>query len=152
MIADPEKYEMIFSNQMTEDEKTIFSRQMKKDDHDLGDYKRAEIEYWYRYHNNGYCPQDTYPWIKEFNEYKAWADRIEHNAMNTLRSAISKILIDHENMNSFDGKLKKLFNVVHNHKHTDAKKKEIIGDRLGKKERSLDDTRNSIKKMLSNHP
>ena len=41
---------------MTEDEKTIHSRQMKKDDLDLGDYKRAEIEYWYRYHNDGYCP------------------------------------------------------------------------------------------------
>ena len=71
--------------------------------------------------------------------------------MNTLRSAISKILIDHENMNAFDGKLKKLFNVVHNHKHTD-KKKEITGDRLGIRERNLDESRNSIKKMLANHP
>lgn len=63
VIADPGKYEMIFAHQMTEDEKQIRNIKMKKDEWDLGDYKREEMEYWYRYHNSGYCPIDSLPWI-----------------------------------------------------------------------------------------
>lgn len=89
VIADPGKYEMIFAHQMTEDQKQIRNVSMKKDEWDLGDAKREEIEYWYRYHNGGYCPIDALPWIQEFKAYKEWADRIEHNALNTMRAAIS---------------------------------------------------------------
>jgi len=119
----------------------------------LRDIKQEEIDYWYRFYNNGVCPDDSLPWVQEYNDYKSWADRIEHNAINTLRTAINSILLDHENMEVHDGKFKELFNKVHNHKRKDKKqKKKDESSRLGAPERPLNDIRYSIRQMLGNHP
>jgi hypothetical protein len=152
VISNPEKYEMILMNHTPEDETIIADRKMKKVDFDLGDFKRRETEYWYRFYNNDFCPQDSLPWAQEYYEYKAWADRIEHNAINTLRTAINKILIDHENTEAFDGDQKRLFEKVHDHKVSNKKKAADKGTRLGAPERPLSEIRQSLRRMLQNHP
>jgi len=45
---------------------------------DLGGAKQDEMEHWYRVLNDGSCPLDTLPFVQEYNEYKHWADQIEH--------------------------------------------------------------------------
>jgi len=37
---------------------------------------------------------------------------IEHNAVNTLRAAINKLLLDYENVEAYEGSLAKLFTKI----------------------------------------
>lgn len=44
--------------------------------------------------NDGMCPLDSFPYAREFSAYKEWADRIETNAVDTLRMCIDKLLLE----------------------------------------------------------
>ncbi len=85
--------------------------------------KLDEYEYWYRVLNNGYCPIDNWTYSAEFRCYKEWAELIETKAMNTLRTAINKLLMDHENATEFSGSLKNLVKLVNNDQSKVSNKK-----------------------------
>lgn len=114
LLQNPEKYEMIFTMQDyapgTFEDRDV--RSMVKRQRALDQAKMDEHEYWFRLLNEGRCPIDTLPYAQEFNAYRGWADLIQYNATNQLRTVINKLLIDHENAKNFSGSLKSLFSKV----------------------------------------
>ena len=42
-----------------------------------------EQEYWFRVINDGMNPLDSFPYAREFESYKFWAERIEEKALET---------------------------------------------------------------------
>ena len=66
--------------------------------------------------NDGMCPLDSFPYAREFSAYKEWADRIETNAVDTLRMCIDKLLLEGnkaENTKTYEGgKLSNLVKMV----------------------------------------
>jgi hypothetical protein len=124
ILSDPQKYEMIFegTNLPERDTGIAFIHW----DRDLGKEKHDELEHWFRIMNDGYCPIDQLPFAQEFREYKHWVDQIELRSLSTLRSAVNKLLLDHEQTTEFKkGGLAKLQNLVHRSNLTaNAQKKE----------------------------
>ena len=75
--------------------------------------KKEEQEYWFRVMNDGMCPLDSFPYAKEFNAYKDWAERIESKAVDTLRMCIDKLLLEaKEEKKVYEGKLTNLVRIV----------------------------------------
>lgn len=110
VLSNPEKYEQLLTNYQTE---TADSKLSTKMDRGLARAKQDEQEYWFRVMNDGMCPLDSFPYAKEFSAYKEWADRIENNAVNTLRMCIDKLLLESQaEKKVFDGKLKNLVRIV----------------------------------------
>jgi len=63
--------------------------------------------------NDGMCPLDSFPYAKEFNAYKDWAERIESKAVDTLRMCIDKLLLEaKEEKKVYEGKLTNLVRIV----------------------------------------
>lgn len=116
--------------------------------------KLDEYEYWYRVLNDGYCQIDTWTYNAEFRSYKEWAELIETKAMNTLRTAINKLIMDHENSTEFSGSLKNLIKFVNDPSKSEQKKKshKIVGVKLGDSTRNIDDLNGYLNDMLKNDP
>ena len=82
-------------------------------DRGLSIAKKEEQEYWFRVMNDGMCPLDSFPYAKEFNAYKDWAERIELKAVDTLRMCINKLLLEaKEEKKVYEGKLTNLVRIV----------------------------------------
>lgn len=62
--------------------------------------------------NDGRCPQETLPYAMMFHDYRDWVELIESRAMDTLRAAINKLLIDHEQVTPHEGSLNKLIHLA----------------------------------------
>lgn len=122
VLSNPEKYEMIFRGH---DIPEIDSFRIAKSQRDLLLNKMDEYEYWYRVLNDGFCPIDTWTYNSEFRSYKEWAELIETKAMNTLRTAINKLIMDHENSTEYSGSLKNLVKFVNDPTKTETKKKAV---------------------------
>ena len=110
VYQNPEKYEMIFVGNIVPE---IDNHFMKKHERDLQYAKFEERTYWYKLLNNQYCPtENTLPFFNEFTAYKDWAETVEYNALNTLKFAINKLLIDMEDTHVDDSKIKNLKKLV----------------------------------------
>ena len=119
VLSNPEKYEMIFRGH---DIPEIDSYKVTKAQRDLALNKLDEYEYWYRTLNSGACHTDTWTFNSEFKSYKEWAELIETKAMNTLRTAINKLIMDHENSTEYSGSLKNLVKFVNQPAKVESKK------------------------------
>lgn len=121
---------------------------------DLGHAKHEELEHWYRVFNDGKCPVDSFPYIQEYNEYKHWVDQIEYKALGTLRTAVNKLLIDHEQAQEFSGPLKKLQALASgtNRQVKDGKARSKDTNSMLGQPRPLSEIEQSITGMLQSDP
>jgi hypothetical protein len=138
---------MILSNYAWE---TADSKKSTKMDRDLASAKYEEQEYWFRVMNDGMCPLDSFPYATEFVAYKEWADRIESNAVDTLRMCIDKLLIEAAaEKKVYEGKLRNLVRIVNHTK--DEKQKAPVSEgvqMMGGKLRSVSDLKNTLRTVL----
>jgi hypothetical protein len=100
--------------------------------------------------NDGMCPLDSFPYAQEFAAYKEWADRIENNAVDTLRMCIDKLLLEAQaEKKVYEGKLRNLVRIVNQVKD---KKPTANGSEsvhlLGGKIRSVNDLKNTLRVVL----
>jgi hypothetical protein len=100
--------------------------------------------------NDGMCPLDSFPYAKEFAAYKEWANRIEKNAVDTLRMCIDKLLLESQaEKKVFDGKLRNLVRIVNQSKEKKATAAVNEGvHMLGGKIRSVSDLKNTLRVVL----
>ena len=109
ILSNPEKYEMILRGAVQPE---ILERPTYKLNLERKWVNFEERDYWFRMMHTCKSDIETLPYYDEFTAYKEWVDQIEMNALATLRTAINKLLIDHEHTPEHAGKLRKLVQLV----------------------------------------
>ena len=102
ILQNPEKYEALLKmNQADETD----PNKANKFNREMSELKLQEQEYWFRVINDGMNPLDSFPYAREYEAYKFWAEGIEEKALDTLRMAVNTLLLDAEHAKEYEGKL-----------------------------------------------
>lgn len=94
-------------------------------------------------------PLDSFPYAREFEAYKFWADGIEEKAIDTLRFAVNSLLLDAEHAKEYDGRLLSLKGWVNSEKSVKKQKQSIL---MGDKSRPLSEIKTALNKVLRADP
>lgn len=115
----------------------------------MSQLKVQEQEYWFRVINDGMNPLDSFPYAREFESYKFWAEGIEEKALDTLRMAVNTLLLDAEHAKEYDGKLLSLKGWVNGAKSAKKLKDMSL---MGDKSRPLNEIRAALSNVLTKDP
>ena len=94
-------------------------------------------------------PLDSFPYAREFEAYKFWADGIDEKAIDTLRFAVNSLLLDAENAKEYDGRLLSLKRWVNSEKSVKKQKQSSL---MGDKSRPLSEIKNALNNVLRADP
>ena len=95
LLENPQKYEAWF---LADKELDYFESKEYLDP--VGKFERADAmaytwEHWYRLINDGKFPKiETWPMKVEYHHYKEWADGIKHQALDSLKGVVARLLHD----------------------------------------------------------
>lgn len=93
ILEDPNKYEKILVRGGINGGSGIYD---SNDRFMRDEIKMEQYEYWYRAINDGRTPFDSIPYYKHLLYYKQFVEDVEKNMVETLKSTVSRLILDFE--------------------------------------------------------
>lgn len=156
MIANPEKWEMLFIGHEPYDIANVANlgnnpRHLLRNEDERGMARQEDYDYWFRFWYDGQCPHDSLIYNRMATDYKNWVDMMELKAYDTLRAAINQLLIYHDDAVQFNGNLKNLINLANQHEPVkEPRAPKDTHTEMGTATRPLEEIQESLNGMLMN--
>ena len=91
VLAHPEKYELALRAHQKQGKAQFNSNKLA-----ISEKKREEYNYWYSVMNEGYLPEHSLPYYKQFVAYKDFVASLEARAFDTFRVTVQRLINDFE--------------------------------------------------------